>query len=692
MSSRPTNYKLPTLFVTGFLIGLTLIGFSLRLNHLLGRLFYIDEYYSMLSALMILEKGVPVLPSGSFYDSGLLASYLSAVSMILMGGFSEVAVRWPMLLISTLTISVSYTITRKLFLSQFAGLAAALLFVFEPTSILWGGRVRMYAPAYLFVILAVYFAYLGFIQKPNRTHRLLFVVTMLGALWSHYVTVFLFAAMGIVTLGYFLFKRSIDTSWMGKKTVFVEIIFTFVIFALILNTLSFSFAGSNLAVDDPAHRARSTVGLGYLAGYFDREFNWDRIAVFIPYFQRQANLPLDVLAGVTCLYAIVHIVRRQSQPQDFVSIYIGLILLLTIVLLGMLAEEAWHDRRYLYILSMPLLIFLASYSFVYIGKSLNYPLQKVNPVFHPSYRYVNIIVLCPITVVILGVWGQSALDASRPDSNGGYATAFSFIKENWQPDDQTITWHPAACYVYLKHCDYYANQTTAKLTYLNGQWVDQWVGTPYIDTVDTLNQIFANGKRTWFVVDIGRFYERYEEYMRQQFLNQMYLLRNDDGVLTFQSRSDLHPIAESPSKHLSANFDIAILAGYHLEDLEQSKQKRQILLTTFWQPNIPFPYKKIKAFIHLRNEANETIAQADHELFGVHDNMLAIQGEWNLVRNEGRWLRDSTVLFLPEQLPSGLYYLYIGLYDPNTLVRYPLANDRSGENAVQVTKITVTRS
>jgi hypothetical protein len=55
---------------------------------------------------------------------------------------------------------------------------------------------------------------------------------------------------------------------------------------------------------------------------------------------------------------------------------------------------------------------------------------------------------------------------------------------------------------------------------------------------------------------------------------------------------------------------------------------------------------------------------------------------------EEAW-HDRRYLYL---LSMPLLIFYIGLYDPNTLVRYPLANDRSGENAVQVTKITVTRS
>ena len=124
-------------------------------------------------------------------------------------------------------------------------------------------------------------------------------------------------------------------------------------------------------------------------------------------------------------------------------------------------------------------------------------------------------------------------------------------------------------------------------------------------------------------------------------------------------------------------------------DFSKPDMNQPVLLTTFWKPISTFPGKKVKVFIHVRNQANETVAQADHELFGVHDNTLALRDEWNLMQKKGRWLRDSTTLAIPETLPSGLYQLYLGLYDPDTFERYPVNNDASGENAVLLTTITI---
>ena len=94
-------------------------------------------------------------------------------------------------------------------------------------------------------------------------------------------------------------------------------------------------------------------------------------------------------------------------------------------------------------------------------------------------------------------------------------------------------------------------------------------------------------------------------------------------------------------------------------------------------------------FVHLRDQSNSTVAQADHVLFGVHDNVRAIQGEWDLIRDNGGWLRDGTVILLPDQLSAGEYQLFMGLYDPTTFERYPITDDYSGENALPLLKITI---
>jgi hypothetical protein len=97
----------------------------------------------------------------------------------------------------------------------------------------------------------------------------------------------------------------------------------------------------------------------------------------------------------------------------------------------------------------------------------------------------------------------------------------------------------------------------------------------------------------------------------------------------------------------------------------------------------------LKVFVQLRDGQGQTIAQADHF---IYEGLLTLD-EWNKLRKEGEWLRDSADLRIPSvgrsvplPLPAdgGPYRIYVGLYDPVTLERVPVLNDASGENAVVI--------
>jgi hypothetical protein len=164
-------------------------------------------------------------------------------------------------------------------------------------------------------------------------------------------------------------------------------------------------------------------------------------------------------------------------------------------------------------------------------------------------------------------------------------------------------------------------------------------------------------------------------------------LRDDEGVLLTQTLKQV----VAPIKPASADFKQVILTGYRL-DLTRLNANSEIYLTTFWQPVNPFAEVSsgfpVKVFVHLRNRNNENVAQADHILFGEAGNpqpftgYLAISAQWDIAKEKRRPLQDETTIPTPINLPSGLYQLYIGLYDPDTLERYQIVNGVSDENAV----------
>ncbi|HMQ56279.1 MAG TPA: hypothetical protein PKD98_29635, partial [Anaerolineae bacterium] len=110
------------------ILALTLIGFALRLSYLTTSHPFFDEYTTVLAARQILVTGLPLLPSGLFYEHGLLSSYLIApfASDYLNSSFTAwspayarlMFPRWPSLLVSTLTIPLIYAIGRRLTISN----------------------------------------------------------------------------------------------------------------------------------------------------------------------------------------------------------------------------------------------------------------------------------------------------------------------------------------------------------------------------------------------------------------------------------------------------------------------------------------------------------------------------------------------------------------------------------------------
>ena len=61
---------------TAIILILTLAGFALRLHFLITTHPFFDEYTTVLAARQVLQRGWPILPSGLFYEHGLLATYM----------------------------------------------------------------------------------------------------------------------------------------------------------------------------------------------------------------------------------------------------------------------------------------------------------------------------------------------------------------------------------------------------------------------------------------------------------------------------------------------------------------------------------------------------------------------------------------------------------------------------------------
>lgn len=678
---------------------LLLIALALRLGHLRAGIYHIDEYISMLAAQMTALKGAPILPSGLLYHQGLFLSYLAA-PLIGLTGFTEEIARWPSILAGMLTLAVYYRAARQLFGSSMAALSALALTTLDVGMILWAARMRMYALAVLLMLLALYFLLQGTLLRPGRASRLAGLACYLGAILAHSVAV---VALPVWLLAFliclWLGRTRFTLTWYRQKSVWVEL--AGLAFVGLVG-LGFSIGGQiSFLTPEPAGSGNGGGGggvIGVLQKFLDPGFSWQRIDDFIYYYTDSDYWPLPILAGIAWLLAWIALLRGRFTRRDLATLFLGLIILLTMAELGLALTSTWRKTRYLFILCHPAMLLLAADGLARVFEGLAIWLTQItthpqrlpnsqSPISNlPSPLLLTSYFLLPLLLIFL-LWTAPALDVATARGTGSYDTAFKWVEERWQEGDRVMTVHPSAAYLYLNRSDYYATQGTARvlLDDESEELVDRYVGSALIDSVEGLSVALTESKRLWFVVDSDRLYNRYEPLFVQQIFAQMNVVHQAGPVLVFLSQPYPRPLPAQPGVTLQANFSNLVELGGYSFNPGQVAPDGTVQLALYWRPLAAVLPKPYKIFVQLRDAHNQNVAQADHFIFEGYLNP-AVLGQ---LQTQGEWLRDSADLSLPPALPSGSYRLLVGLYDPATFERLPLLTDASGENAVLLQTISV---
>jgi hypothetical protein len=661
------------------IIALLVAAFFLRLEHLLARVFHIDEYISMLAAQMTAQKGAPIFPSGLLYGHGILVSYVTAPFLRLLA-FSEEIARWPSLLVGLVTVASFFVVGSRLFKSRPAGLFALTLAALDVSMILWSARMRMYALAGLLMLLALYFLVQGTVLDPQRRYRLAAVVCYLGAILSHSVSVVILPVWGLaVLICVWLGHKRFGLNWYRQKPIRFEILI--VIFVLILG-VGFSVFRQIPFLSPTASAGDGAGGgvLGVLEKFLEPGVSWQRVDDFLYYYTSQSYWPLAILGVLAFLAALIRVARGQITRRDLVTLFLGLVFWLTIAELGLALTHTWRKTRYLYILCQAPFLLLAADGLARLGGFVAVFLGR------RTERLGLVGSLLGVLAIVV-FWGGPARAAARIQGTGGYDTAFMWVEEHWQEGDQVVTVHPSAAFLYLGRSDYYATQTTARvlLDDESEELVDRYVGSKLLDTVEAFNQVLSGEGRRWFVVDTNRLFSRYEALFIQQIFAQMDVVHRDGDVLVFLSRPYPQAVPAEPYVTVNANFGGLIELGGYSIDLDAIAPDGTIQLSLYWRPQAAQFTKVYKVFVQLRNEQDQIVSQADHFIFEgfITGSILAQLGD------QGEWLRDTADLRLPQDLSPGTYQLVVGLYDPETFERLPIAADQSGENAVILETITV---
>ena len=485
-----------------------------------------------------------------------------------------------------------------------------------------------------------------------------------------------------------VFTLAYRREWLRDPRLAQQAVVAALALSVVLAVVVMGQTSSTVSLQDPYVDTAPPLGLEFLRGFLSPGLAPSRFENLVGFFEAPGYSWLYLPVVLSLLVTFYRILTRTTTFSDIVVLFLALFIALVVFQTGALLAGAWALSRYLFILALPGFLLLGAEGLARLLRGLVYVIARLAR-SAAGLEWSQAAIPLGGALLVIAMRGPDAWDFAHRQATGHYHTAFAYVREHWEPGDKVMTFHPAAAYLYLGRCDYYANQMTAKV--LQGLEdeeapIDRYTGSPLVDSVEGLSAALNEAQRLWFVVDKRRLYERYTPFFSQQVFAEMDIAHQAGDVYVFVSHPYPTPLPAEPTATLHANFDDLIsLEGYSL-DPRAIAPDGSVSVGLYWRP-VGDPSRTLKVFVQLRNGKGEIIAQADHF---IHEGLLTSR-EWNRLRETGEWLRDSADLHLPLPLNSagGPYRLYVGLYDPDTLERVPVLNDVSGENAAVIELVEI---
>lgn len=668
-----------------------LAGFGLRVFYLTTSHPFYDEYTTVLAARQVLALGWPVLPSGLFYEHGLLATYLAApfTALFIYSPVGEwqpaqwglMLSRWPSLLAGTLTIPLVYWTARR-WTPGPAGPAAALLaaglFAFSPEGVVWGGRARMYALATLLALLAAAWAYRGVVGPAPARYRWAALLALLAVLLTQFGVMILVPPLlvGLAAVGWLSARSEGGRPWFVRPGVLGEGLGLAAVtgLAVLVKRLGQPLGAAALAdVDGTSLSSELADTVAYQTTL---HFTWPDTVRFLA---RQFGPPhlywlaVAAVAGGLVGLLLWRLDRRRTGRSYLPALFLWLVFGLLVVEMVTLLEPFRRNPRYL-VMYLPLF-------YIIVAKAVfNFPAAAGR--LWPVLLTGRVLTLLAVGWLFLfTAAGYRDLRIALVTPEPAYDTAFTYVRANWQPGDVLLTMNTPAAGLYMDRADGFTVQSQAEqfLLRTGSQVVDRWLGAPWVGTAEAFNAVLSRHPRVWFVIDTIRLPEYFRGDWQALVSSQMAPAWSGDNALVYLSRPGRLPLPAGPDTRLEVTLDQTIrLAGYSLQPLPD--EPHRLRLTLFWQPLAPVT-ADYTVFVHLRDRSGAIAGQHDGPpLAGAYPT-----SQWQ----PGETVVDPLTLELPPGPPGQTYTLWVGLYDLDTQARLPVLDDVSGENAIQLGEVTL---
>lgn len=726
---------------------IVIAAFGLRLAYLLHSHPFIDEFTTVLAARSILERGLPILPSGLFYEHGILFTYLDVPFVALAGEEMQFAIaRLPSVLIGTASVALLYWVGQR-WLSTQAGLAAAALLAFSPEGMVWGGRARMYALAQLLVLLLAFLVYEGsrgerFSGSSNTTRaRWLALLVLLMGLLTQLGALVLVPPLlvGALTVGW-LTRTPGERPWFLRRAALFEggALALTIGLGVLVKRLGRPLGVDPLGSGGASDLAEELIGtITYQAGLV---LDGENALKFIA---RQFGVPhhlwLTLVAVAGGLFALAVWLRARragggmskvadqqinklespqplvSYPQHpYVPLYLWLVFGLSVVEMVTLLEPWRRNPRYL-VIALPLFYLIVAAGLERITR-LKWANQSGVESAHPggtgSTRQQTRNLANPWPQILIGLFGVIQGGLLAPDLRVAYLTpepayeeAFQYVADAWQPGDVLLTMNTSAVGLYLRGIDNapggnyrFAIQEDAKQFLLetdSGQ-VDRWLGARWVGTAADFNRVLNEHQRAWFVADTIRLPVYYRGDWLAGVDSQMSLVWSRDNALVYLTRPDRVPVPSDPDVPLQSRFgDMIVLKGYSLVSKSASSTTAQSALCQSGQGLCLKSGDRFQITLFWQAlapvDANYTVfvhVRNGHGVTVAQHDAQPLDGLYPT----SQWQPEETVvqpleIDLPGGMTAGPYSVYLGLYHLDTMMRLPVEPDMSSENAVILDQI-----
>lgn len=445
---------LALLLISGFLINIY-VAATTSLWH--------DEAITANAAISFLQNGIPNFPSGYQYWRSFPHTLLVAASGYLFG-VTDLTLRLPSILLSALTVTLTYFVGKEFF-DKDVGLIGSAILTFSALQVAWATQVRMYALFQFLYLLAVLLIYRS-VELKRKKDLFLLATTLLVIGLVHITSQVLY----FVAIAYWLYRTDLSYNYDRLTSIGIPVlVLTAAIILELFSSLSFLNTLSRLTFAPENIRYYYVLVFQHIPSLLTLGVAGSLLAF-------RKNLKTAVLTGLSV----------------FPALYIYII------------HVDGVSGRYI-LFSLP---FLALWSGITIKSLSEKAIELIANQTNSNMSFKSFAVFITLVALIAGSGFDYNFSEGDYRFNIDEKSVYNYIENHTKENDVLITqWTPSATYYYrppdysLYGDEYHSgyNSSNYREDYsFNG--TDVYSGAEFIDNNTELEQVINSNELGWVVL------------------------------------------------------------------------------------------------------------------------------------------------------------------------------------------------